>query len=110
PASGTFEIRLGIKSHHSRAIFQTVLPDTGQTLGDAIDQYAPLGKEVYFEVELGQYEFPKPGDYILRFVVEGANPLSDGHTLVFDYIKLVPVDIEASTTPTDVTVRAVTEQ
>lgn len=84
---GTYSVRVRVKRHNARGIFQLYVEGAYQ--GFEQDLYAPPGDpNPYVELDLGTKTFGRAGDKVFRFVVTGRNPASSGHTLAFDYISL----------------------
>jgi hypothetical protein len=92
--SGLYEIRVGVKAHDTRGIWQLYgaradsFDASVKPIGLPQDEYAPA--DVYTELDAGTWDPATTSDKLLRFKVTGKNPKSTGYSLSFDYIKLVP--------------------
>ncbi|MBA2434048.1 MAG: hypothetical protein H0V54_03000 [Chthoniobacterales bacterium] len=86
PASGTYDLKAGIRTSNNQGIFQLSIDGTNQ--GSPQDEYS---RDPVYEVrDLGSVTFPSAGDKTFQFLVTGRNPASGGYQLVFDYLDLVP--------------------
>jgi hypothetical protein len=86
PASGTYDVRAGIRTGPTQGIFQ--LSIDGLPQGSRQDEYSP---EATYEVrDLGSVTFSSAGEKNFQFSVADRNPASNGYELVFDYLDLVP--------------------
>jgi hypothetical protein len=84
--AGRYEVRVGVKRQNTRGIYQ--LSVGGANLGTAQDLYAPGNS---YEVQtLGTLKLPA-GPVSFTFTISGKNPSSQGYSLGFDYISLVPL-------------------
>jgi N-acetylneuraminic acid mutarotase len=85
-ATGTYDVKAGIRTGASQGIFQ--LSIDGLPQGSRQDEYSP---EATYEVrDLGSVTFSSAGEKIFQFSVADRNPASNGYELVFDYLDLVP--------------------
>ena len=86
PASGTYDVKVGIRTGATQAIFQLSIDGINQ--GSRQDEYSP---EATYEVrDLGPVTFSTAGEKNFQFLVVDRNPASSGYELVFDYLDLVP--------------------
>src|SRR5262249_35251489 len=86
PASGTYDVKAGIRTGPTQGIF--TLSIDGGPPGSLQDEYSP--EPVYEVRDLGSVTFSSAGEKNFQFVVKERNPASSGYDLVFDYLDLVP--------------------
>lgn len=82
--AGTYKVRINIRSHSNKGIYQ--LSIDGRNQGEPQDQYTSSGQ--LFEQDLGEVVFDTSGDKSFRFTVTGKNGESTNYCLMFDYILL----------------------
>ena len=93
-ASGTYDVKVGIRTGDNQGIFQLVID--GVNHGSPQDEYSPtIGYEVR---DLGPFTFTTDGPKTFQFVAVDRNPLSRDYELIFDYVDLDPY-FEAETLP-----------
>jgi len=93
-ASGTYDVKVGIRTRDNQGIFQLVID--GVNHGPPQDEYSPtIGYEVR---DLGPFTFATDGPKTFQFVAVDRNPLSRDYELIFDYLDLDPY-FEAETLP-----------
>jgi N-acetylneuraminic acid mutarotase len=93
-ASGTYDVKVGIRTRDNQGIFQLVID--GVNHGSPQDEYSPtIGYEVR---DLGPFTFTTDGPKTFQFVAVDRNPLSRDFELIFDYLDLDPY-FEAETLP-----------
>ena len=93
-ASGTYDVKVGIRTRDNQGIFQLVID--GVNHGSPQDEYSPtIGYEVR---DLGPFTFTTDGSKTFQFVAVDRNPLSRDYELIFDYLDLDPY-FEAETLP-----------
>ncbi len=84
--SGTYDVKVGIRTGESEGIFQLAIDEINQ--GAPQDGYSP---SVAYEVrDLGPVTFDSGGDKSFQFSITSQNPHSSGREFVCDYIDLVP--------------------
>jgi hypothetical protein len=84
--SGTYDVKVGIRTNDNQGIFQPTIDGTNQ--GPLKDGYSPV---VGYEVrDLGPVTFSDGGKKIFKFLITGKNPNSSGYEFVCDYIDLDP--------------------
>ena len=104
--SGTYDVKLGIRTDNNQGIFQLAID--GVNHGSPQDGYSPVVD--YKVLDLGPVTFSEAGTKTFRLAITGRNPNSSGYELVCDYFDLVPyfeaegLPIEAHSAPC-VTVR-----
>ena len=92
--SGTYDVKVGIRTGDNQGIFQLVID--GVNHGSPQDEYSPtIGYEVR---DLGPVTFATDGPKTFQFVAVDRNPLSRDYELIFDYLDLDPY-FEAETLP-----------
>jgi N-acetylneuraminic acid mutarotase len=93
-ASGTYDVRVGIRTGNNQGIFQLMID--GVNHGSPQDEYSStIGYEVR---DLGPFTFATADPKIYKFVAVDRNPLSSDYELIFDYLDLDPY-FEAETLP-----------
>jgi N-acetylneuraminic acid mutarotase len=85
-ASGTYDVKVGIRTSANQGTFQLAIDGTNQ--GPLQDEYSPtVGYEVR---DLGPVTFTDNEKKIFKFLITGKNPNSSGYEFVCDYLDLVP--------------------
>jgi len=85
-ASGTYAVKVGIRTSANQGTFQLTIDGTNQ--GPVQDEYSPaVGYEVR---DLGPVTFSDDEKKIFKFSITDRNPNSSGYEFVCDYIDLVP--------------------
>lgn len=93
-ASGTYNVKVGIRTGDNQGIFQLAVD--GVNHGPPQDEYSPaVGYEVR---DLGPVTFATDGPKSFQFVTADRNPLSSDYELIFDYLDLDPY-FESETLP-----------
>ncbi len=91
-AAGTYDVRVGVKLHPTRGIWQLAIGPAGSptpaNLGSPQDEYSATPAPE--EIDLGNWTPTSTSDKWFRFTVTGKNASSTGYTMAFDYIKLIP--------------------
>ena len=86
PASGTYDVKVGIRTSANQGTFQLAIDGINQ--GTVQDEYSPaVGYEVR---DLGPVTFTDGKRKIFKFSITGKNPSSSDYEFVCDYIDLVP--------------------
>ena len=94
--SGTYDVKVGIRTGDNQGIFQLVID--GVNHGSSQDEYSPtIGYEVR---DLGPVTFATDGAKTFQFVAVDRNPLSTDNELIFDYLDVDPY-FEAETLPVE---------
>jgi N-acetylneuraminic acid mutarotase len=84
--SGSYDVKVGIKTGQSQGIFRLAID--GKKQGSPQDGYAPTA--AYEIRDLGPVTFDSAGNKVFRFSIAGQNSSSNGDEFVCDYIDLVP--------------------
>jgi hyaluronate lyase len=87
-APGTYRVLVRAKTHNSRGKAQ--LSINGSNQGEPYDYFRGISD--YVEVDLGEKLFHSTGTKQFKFTITGKHVNSGGHSLVFDYIKLIRTD------------------
>ncbi len=98
PATGTYDIRVGVKRTSNRGTMQLSL--NGSNIGSPVDEYSNVG-DSWNEFDLGNAALAA-GTQPFKFTVTGKNASSTGFPISFDYITLMPVGgtLTSAATPT----------
>jgi hypothetical protein len=83
--AGTYNIKVLLKKHSSKGIFQLYVNGTAQ--GGPYDQYYN-GNQEGVTADFGTVTFPSAGTYTVKFEIVGKNASSSGYTLVLDALTL----------------------
>jgi hypothetical protein len=86
PQSGTYDVKVGVKTSQSQGIVQLSIDGVDQ--GPPQDEYSAA--EDYAVRDLGPVTFSSSGTKTFRFSITGQNPSSNGYQFVCDYIDLTP--------------------
>jgi hypothetical protein len=85
-SSGTYDVKVGIRTSNNQGTFQLAIDGTNQ--GSLQDEYSPaVGYEV---LDLGPVTFSTAGPKTFQFLITGHNSNSSGYEFVCDYLDLVP--------------------
>ncbi len=93
-AAGKYDVRVGVKKHNTRGIWQLSIgradnfAGTANPLGTTQDEYSSA--DSYTEFDLGMWSPSTYSDKWFQFKVTGKNAASSGYSMAFDYIKLIP--------------------
>lgn len=86
PTAGVYNLRGGLKSESSRAIFQLYI--NGAAQGGPKDEFGP---NLFYPSDFGNVTLPS-GNTTLEFRVVGKNPASSGFSMVFDNFVLTKLN------------------
>ncbi len=87
PRSGTYDLRVGIRTGPGQGMVQLYID--GLIQGQPVDQYSTaIGYQV---MDLGPVTFSVSGPKEFQFSIVGQNPNSSGYEIVCDYLDLVPL-------------------
>jgi hypothetical protein len=91
-AAGGYSVRIGVHKVPSGGIIQTVVAAAHKgydgNLGPALDQYSTAGEDA--ELIAGNWSPTTTNDKVVKLMVVGKNPRSQGMAICVDYIRMVP--------------------
>ena len=94
--SGTYDVKVGIRTGNNQGIFQFAVDGTNQ--GSLQNEYSPtIGYDVR---DLGPITFSSPGTKTFRFSIAGQDPNSNGYEFICDYLDVAPY-FEAESLPVE---------
>ena len=86
PRAGTYNLKIKLKKHASKGIFQLYIDGVSQ--GTPYDEYA--NGNVYTEVDFGSVTFTSAGNKVFKFEITGKNASSGGPQITLDAVTLIP--------------------
>jgi hypothetical protein len=91
-AAGGYSVRIGVHKVPSGGIIQMVVAAAykgiDDNLGPPFDQYSATGEDA--ELIAGNWSPTTTNDKVIKLMVVGKNPRSQGMAMCIDYIKMVP--------------------